>query len=422
MKAIISPAVLQSTYKKMPMLVWSLMCCYLVGGSTTPDAVEWGAKEGVALLLKEPGATAKFAALRDSMVKDVKLRRMLSDSIVSSGSGEAYYTFVKKLHSGSAVTIVVFGGSVTCGNGLADKRHWRYSALLERWLNKNLRAAGGDNHTVANLCSSAMGTEILMQTVKQQLVKLPTPPDLVLLEFALNDAQSDNGGATVGGAAAMAAHGRSMEAVVRVLLGDTRTAVMMLEIDCARFMYNTAEDVHREVATFYGVPMLSMRQALHTGVSIGVEFGCASATANCPVPRSHHNNNGRVGQASPAFCGSCESDGIRLCTAQSGGEWGREVWQKELFGGSGGGAVGKWQQHTKDSFFGLMGVDDMHSNCIGHAFWATQLQWMFVKELLAFERDEPPLRDISAAQLPCCATAFSSKDTHDLLSATKWEW
>jgi lysophospholipase L1-like esterase len=239
-------------------------------------------------------AVARLRALRNSMARDGAVRRMLSDSAVSPGSGDAYFRFVRKLFSGIApVSIVVFGGSVTCGNGLTN-RGQRYSDVLGRWLNKHLPVAGTNatyKHTVRNLCTSAMGTSKLQQSIKQTMNQMPTP-DLVVLEFAINDGRDGED-----------IPGKSMEAVVRILLQDVGTAAMMLELDCPRLMYETAEGIHHKVASYYGVPVVSMRQPLRTNLQLdGIVLGCSGAIS-CPTARDLHS------------CEFCELMGIRLCTA-----------------------------------------------------------------------------------------------------------
>jgi hypothetical protein len=92
------------------------------------------------------------------------LSTILTDSTAVGGNPSRYLQFAEKLSRGEAVTILSFGGSVTCGNGI-NEPIWAYPGLVERWLNDNLPTTGSKNHSVVNLCTSAMGSCGLMQKI-----------------------------------------------------------------------------------------------------------------------------------------------------------------------------------------------------------------------------------------------------------------
>jgi lysophospholipase L1-like esterase len=336
--------------------------------------------------------------IRHAIASDGQLRRMLEDSIVNHGSGKAFYSFIRKLYvRKSPVKIVVFGGSVTCGNGLPNS-NYKYSTVLETWLNDNFKIANEAKHSVENLCTSARGSASLMQSIKMKLSG--KKPDLVLLEFALNDAQSATGGPFLGGILEMmgAGAGNTIEACVRILQLQLGTAAMILAIDSPRFQYKTAEDAQQIVASYYGVYMISMRAALRPNTGYSPYFGCKGA-ALCPDPAL---NGWMKDPAKIKRCDVCHKEGIVVCDRPAG-------------------YVSKPHPHTGWDFYGMRGVDGMHSNCIAHLFWAKQIQWAISSELIEMERGEAPTH--GDEQDPgCCATAFKPEDVARIAEFTRWEW
>jgi hypothetical protein len=60
-------------------------------------------------------------------------------SVVNLGQSERFRAFLRKLAAGVPVRVVVFGGSVTCGNGLHEqfKLGMRFSGAFQAWLQKS---------------------------------------------------------------------------------------------------------------------------------------------------------------------------------------------------------------------------------------------------------------------------------------------
>jgi hypothetical protein len=108
-------------------------------------------------------------------------------SVRNLGQSERFRVFLRKLRAGEPVRVVVFGGSVTCGNGLAEydrvsqqslpyKRDLRFSAVFEKWLQNNfpvMKPAVGAKvdpgfamqHEVVNKCVSSTDTCFLARTL-----------------------------------------------------------------------------------------------------------------------------------------------------------------------------------------------------------------------------------------------------------------
>ena len=91
----------------------------------------------------------------------------------------------KKLNEDKNLKVVYFGGSVTDGYGAsnANSRSWR--ALVGSWLKKEFPKA-----TVKNINRALGGAGTYLSAYRLEHEVLPEKPDLVFLEFSINDSYS----------------------------------------------------------------------------------------------------------------------------------------------------------------------------------------------------------------------------------------
>jgi lysophospholipase L1-like esterase len=202
--------------------------------------------------------------------------------------------FMVKLISGKPVRVVLFGGSVSNGNGLANQGQTRFSKQFERWLQESfpVKAEPGEPkqvHRVANKAVGATDSCFLARTLPMRMSKegdaMPgtdqegtlgsfEEADLVILEFGVNDLQSALGMNTLPPDLYSTLQSDilpCMEAVVQQLLSaKDDLAIMFLEYTSGKLWEAvTAEAVHELVADRYGLPLLSYRKSVFPEVEKG---------------------------------------------------------------------------------------------------------------------------------------------------------
>lgn len=95
-----------------------------------------------------------------------------------------------------SLNVVVFGGSISLGHDIRNPLENRYSTQLERWMNKFYPRKKQTTHRVhnfaahgADMCCLAKRLHIILE----DLTRDGSPyPDLLILEFAVNDYQGTN--------------------------------------------------------------------------------------------------------------------------------------------------------------------------------------------------------------------------------------
>ena len=168
----------------------------------------------------------------------------------------------KRLTEDKALNIVFFGGSVTAGFGARDANgqstseteSWR--ALTTQWFKEKFPTASVSGHTAA-----IGGTGTFVGTLRLQNDVLSKNPDLVFIEFAIND--------TYCGLSKEVA-GQGLETLVREIRNYNQKCdiVVVLTTDqtkAAQYpfpaLYDTAAG-HAEIANAYNIPIIDVGSAI----------------------------------------------------------------------------------------------------------------------------------------------------------------
>lgn len=175
---------------------------------------------------------------------------VLARGLVSEGDLARLRSVIARAQAGEPITIAGIGGSITA-SGLATRPENRYLNRFGSWWNGRFKQT-------ARLVNAGVGASgSLYGVFRTDRDVLRNAPDLVVVEFAVNDAAADPD------------TGPAMEALVRKLLrGGKAPAVIMLFT--MREDGTNAQDVHAAVGRHYGIPMLSYRDALYPAVERGV--------------------------------------------------------------------------------------------------------------------------------------------------------
>jgi hypothetical protein len=184
-------------------------------------------------------------------------------AVPSIGAGRLDY-FAEKVRSGVPVTIGYIGGSITQGTGASTHGacyYWRSSQTLLAEIKKR----GGSDKSGARLAAvGGTGSEYGACRVGIQLLKPGV--DLLIIEFAVNDGDSD-------------ASIRGMEGIVRhTWRVNPKTAIVFLYVTAAPtvkdfYMEGKAAPTvlrHHQVATHYGIAEVHCGPTVAEGIKQGL--------------------------------------------------------------------------------------------------------------------------------------------------------
>ncbi len=186
------------------------------------------------------------AAVSD--VREAALPR-LDAAVVSLGSDGRLPAFLARADSGEALTVGVVGGSITAGASATEPS--------KRWANRfvdRLRAAyPKSTFPLVNAGIGATGSDLATHRATRDL--LGHAPDLVVIEFAVNDSINPLAAET-------------FEGLLRQILNQPQAPAAM----CLFTMNEKGQNVqaeHEPVGRHYGIPMVSMRDALWPEIEAG---------------------------------------------------------------------------------------------------------------------------------------------------------
>ena len=170
-------------------------------------------------------------------------------SLVSAGDTTRLEHVLAKARRGEPIVVGVIGGSITAG-ARASRVDRRWGDLVAKWWRE--RFPKTDVHFV-NAGIGATGSDIGAHRAAKHLIS--HRPDLVVVEYAVND-----GGSKIAS--------ETLEGLVRQILKQpNQPAVMLL------FMMNKSgqnvQDMHIPVGRHYGLPMVSFRDAFWPEIEAG---------------------------------------------------------------------------------------------------------------------------------------------------------
>ena len=146
------------------------------------------------------------------------------------------------------INVVFLGGSITCGEKAADAANNGYAGLTSKWLKETY----GKNKTVNCYNAGISGTPSNYGLLRLNRDVISRNPDLVFVEFAVNDGNRDSR--------------FDMESIVRSLAAcDTNPYIVFLYT--TNKTYATDPVYHKQVAELYNIPQISLKDALQTHLS-----------------------------------------------------------------------------------------------------------------------------------------------------------
>lgn len=177
---------------------------------------------------------------------------MIEKSLLSVGNNGRLDQVLQKLQQGEDVVIAAIGGSITEGAG-ASKQDENYVArfvdgLRNRYPEANIDVVnagiGGTPSTLGIMRYERDVTEVIGHN-----------PDLVLVEFAVNDYQEPTGA-------------RAYESLVYTILEKEEKPAVMLVFSVFKSKWNM-QDIYIPIGEQYGLPMVSIKDAIAVGYEKG---------------------------------------------------------------------------------------------------------------------------------------------------------
>jgi lysophospholipase L1-like esterase len=218
---------------------------------------------------------AEYKRVNVNQLKGIT-QESLDRSRTWTGNRERLYKFARKLKARKEVThSLILGGSISMGHGVvANKQNNEsgfYREHLPNWMDKFYPLPNGKKHSVdrmlahgADMCHVTKRLRMLVEEVKKRRYT----PDLVILEFAVNDYQGQDDEVSVDHKTDVFFDGFQDKALCAEIVINklARTfpdaAIMFLEMRSAIIERKTAQTLHLGVAQHYEIPVVSYAEAM----------------------------------------------------------------------------------------------------------------------------------------------------------------
>ncbi|MDR0473793.1 MAG: SGNH/GDSL hydrolase family protein [Treponema sp.] len=149
-----------------------------------------------------------------------------------------------KLRRGETISVVALGGSITTGYAAQPPGEKGWAGLVNTWLQARANESGGK---VEYINAGIGGTDSAYGVMRAKDHVLAHNPDLVIVEFAIND-QWIGGGSRV--------RKRTFEGLMRQFLDNSERAVIILSLKARDMEFPDAVSEQKNIAKHYGLNFL----------------------------------------------------------------------------------------------------------------------------------------------------------------------
>ena len=240
------------------------------------SAVGWALSQRIGMFLL--GGLLWFAGVAFGETPAPSEAALGARSLVSKGNGLRLQRLLAKAQRGEPVTVGVIGGSITQGAS-ATKEEWRYGNRVAAWWRERFPKV---EVRFVNAGIGATGSDYGALRARRDL--LARSPDLVIVEFAVNDPNTRESAET-------------LEGLLRQILQQTNQPAAMLLFMMDQQGHN-AQEWFTKVGAHYRLPMVSYRDALWPEIEAGrMRWNDISPDAVHPNDRGHAYAAGFVTRA-----------------------------------------------------------------------------------------------------------------------------
>lgn len=181
---------------------------------------------------------------------DLKYNFLLNSSIQSTGNNYRLKRVLEKARNGETVNIATLGGSITEGAG-AKTFHEGYAYLFAEAFSEAY--CSGDNMNYVNAGLSGTPSSLAVIRYDKDVVKeLGCEPDLLIIEFAVNDYNE-------------ATNGRALESLIYQALTANEDCAVILLFSLSMQKWSLATQM-QPTGYYYSIPMVSMPKCFNTGM------------------------------------------------------------------------------------------------------------------------------------------------------------
>lgn len=153
-----------------------------------------------------------------------------------------------KLHRGEPVTVIALGGSITTGYASNPIAENSWAALTGRWFSEKALRTGS---RLRYMNEGVSGTDSAFAAVRAKDHVTAFNPDLVILEFAMNDQWLDP-----------KVRCRTYEGVIRQIMDGTDCAVLALFVNERKPPYAGQQYEQQPICEYYHIPFVSWKDSV----------------------------------------------------------------------------------------------------------------------------------------------------------------
>lgn len=236
--------------KVFPYIIMLALCALLVTGCG--DNTDDSAKPTEAPAVTETETATENAAATEEATATEELSledQMIRDSLVSTGNNYRLNKVIDKAKSGEDVTVAFIGGSITEGYNAGTTEI--YAKLVYDYLSSTY----GTGENVHYVNAGLSGTPSLLGLIRSDRDIFEAKPDLVFIEFAVNDGASAED--TLG-----------FENLIRKALMQEQEPAVIVLYSVTKDGYN-AQDNMGPITWHYELPCVSVKNAIWSHIEDG---------------------------------------------------------------------------------------------------------------------------------------------------------
>lgn len=236
--------------KRKAFLLWTLCLCFIMSvtgcqkgtDDTTTEAPKEMTTEAETITATEEPSAEETESLSAE-------EQMIARSLVSMGNNQRMKKLIERARAGEELTVGFIGGSITQGMNAGAQECYAY--LTYQYFAETF----SDMDKVSYVNAGIAGTPSVLGNIRSERDLLSHEPDLIVIEFAVNDAQDMN-------------HKYSYESLVQRCLDMENEPAVILLFTVTEIGYTCQQQM---MVTGYanGVPMISVPDAITPELEAG---------------------------------------------------------------------------------------------------------------------------------------------------------
>lgn len=207
---------------------------------------------------------AFFGVLQDSSIKnytsnythkdgvekvaenDKVYNAMIEKSLITTGNNYRMKSVMEKAKKGENITVAYIGGSITEGGGSSSYEKCYANLSFENFIEKYSFASSNLHMINAGIGGTPSSLGIIR--FSRDLIKNNVSPDLIFIEFAVNDYNEPTGG-------------KAYESMIRKALNLPSKPAVVLIFSVFKSKWNM-QDIYEPLGSYYNLPMISVKNAI----------------------------------------------------------------------------------------------------------------------------------------------------------------